>query len=83
MKTAEEIIQEIKELPLEERQKVADYMSVEEEPFLETNYSPEDMAKLYQDIEEYNQGIDVVGPFTGEDAIAYLKQYRTHDPDIL
>lgn len=78
MRTAEEIIQEIKELPWEERQKVAEYLSVEEEePFLKTRYSPEDMAKLERDVEEYKQGIDISPVLkTPEEIIAYLNQFK-------
>ena len=45
MKTAAEIIIEIQELSLEERQKVAEYLQAEEE-FQYENYSEEDIAKL-------------------------------------
>ena len=59
MKTAAEIILEIKELPLEERQKVVDYLNTNEEEFIETCYSPENMAIIERRDEEARQGINV------------------------
>ena len=78
MKTVDEIILDIQELPFEDRQKVVDYLLLDEgEPFQPTRLSPGDMAKLDQDIEECRQGIDVAGPFTGEEAVAYLDQLES------
>lgn len=78
MKTAEKIIQEIRNLPPEERQKVADYLYAEEEElFRVTKLSPEDMAKLDRDMEEYRQGIDVSPVLkTKEEILSYLNQYK-------
>ncbi len=59
MKTAEEIILEIQELPVEERQKVADFLHAEDEEFLEENYSPEDTAKILQAGEEAERGMNI------------------------
>jgi len=75
MKTAEEIILEIKELSPDERQKVAEYIYSDEE-FPEENYSPEDMALLDQDEEEYRQGINISPELEGDEAIAYLERLR-------
>jgi hypothetical protein len=73
MKNAAEIILEIKGLPPEERQKVADYLNTyAEEEFSITKLSPEDMALLDQDEKEYRQGINTSGPFYGKDVIAHL-----------
>lgn len=78
MKTADEVIQDIQELSFEERQKVVDYLLLEDdEPFQPTRLSPEDMAKLDQDMEEYRQGIDVSPVLrTKEEIIAYLGRYK-------
>jgi len=74
MKTAEEIILEFKELPTEEWRKVVEYVdSAREDAFQITHYSPEDMAKIEHDLEEAKRGINVVGPFKGEEANEYLR----------
>ncbi|MEW6236319.1 MAG: hypothetical protein AB1656_13110 [Candidatus Omnitrophota bacterium] len=73
MKTAEEVIEILQELPPEERRKVAEYLYESEEEFLEENYSPEDMAKIEHDLEEAKQGINVIGPFyTTEELLSHL-----------
>ena len=59
MKTAEEVLAIIRELPPEERQKIAEYMNADEEKFLEENYSPEDVAKILKSGEEAERGINV------------------------
>ncbi|MEW6237002.1 MAG: hypothetical protein AB1656_16580 [Candidatus Omnitrophota bacterium] len=77
MKTAEEIISEIKELSPEERRIVVDFVeSQKEESFIITRYSPEDMAKLDQDQEEARQGINISPELEGDEAIAYLEKLR-------
>ncbi len=77
MKTAKDIIQEIKDLPEEKKQKAAAYLNAdEEEEFLEESYSEEDIARILQAGEEARQGINVVGPFEGEEAIEYLRKLR-------
>lgn len=74
MKTAEDIIQEIEELSPEEREKVSNYFSSEMEGiYREEKYSEEDIAKLEQDALEAKQGINVVGPYKGEEANEYLR----------
>jgi len=59
MKTAEEVIVIIQELPPEEREKVAEYLNAREEHFPEEHYSPEDIAKILQSGEEAERGINV------------------------
>ena len=60
MKTAEDAIAVIQELPPEEQQKVADYLTSGEEEYIEEeNYSPEDIAKILKSGEEARQGINV------------------------
>jgi len=90
MKTAEEIILEFKELPPEEWDKVVEYVdsvkeqeetnflnqAFEEEYVEEENYSPEDIALLDRLQEEAEQGINMSGPFVGEEAINYLRRLR-------
>ncbi len=74
MKTAEDIIPEIQELPWKERQKVADYLiSDKDEEFTEENYSPEDIAKILQAGEEAEREENLDGPYQGENATAPLK----------
>lgn len=75
MRTADEIILEIQELPPEERQKVADYLNAGDGgEFLEEDYSPEDIAKLDRIQDEVERGINIIGPFSGTEAIEYLKK---------
>ncbi|MEW6237004.1 MAG: hypothetical protein AB1656_16590 [Candidatus Omnitrophota bacterium] len=78
MKTAEEIISEIKELSPEERRIVVDFVeSNKEEAFAITRFSSEDMALLDQCEEEAEQGINVSPVLkTTEESIAYLRQFR-------
>ncbi|MEW6237526.1 MAG: hypothetical protein AB1656_19250 [Candidatus Omnitrophota bacterium] len=52
MKTAEEIILEIHELPPEEKQKVADYLNGEEPGF----YAPESQKAYRQALKEVEEG---------------------------
>jgi len=74
MKTAEDIIQDLQELSPEEREKVSDYFTSEMDGiYREEHYSDEDMAKIEQDALEAKQGINVVGPFRGEEAVEYLR----------
>ena len=78
MITAAEIILEIKELSLEEREKVVDFVdSTRKETFQITQYSLEDVALLDQCDEEAEQGINVSPVLkTTEESIAYLRQFR-------
>ena len=59
MKTAEEVIQLIQELPEDERKKVKEFVSASEDEFLEENYSPEDVAKILKAGAEAEKGINV------------------------
>jgi hypothetical protein len=75
MKTAQEVILSIDELSPEEQQAVFVYIEnlQSEKPFQETNYSPEEMAKIDKDLEEAEKGINVCGPFhTTEEIFAHL-----------
>ncbi|MEW6236321.1 MAG: hypothetical protein AB1656_13120 [Candidatus Omnitrophota bacterium] len=72
MKTAEEVIAIIQELPPEERQKVAEYLNESEEEFLEENYSPEDIALLDRLQDEAERGINVEEFASMEEAIKSL-----------
>jgi len=77
MKTAEEIILEFKQLPPEEWQKVVEYIdSAREDAFQFTHYSSEDMAKIDHDLDEAERGINVSPTLKGEEAVAYLRQFR-------
>ena len=59
MKTAEQIILEIKELPPKEQQKIIEFVDSTKEEFLETCYSPEDMAIIDQRDEETRKGVNM------------------------
>jgi len=76
MKTAEEVIVIIQELPPEEREKVAEYLNASEEQFMEEDYSPEDAAKILKSVEEADRGINVSPELEGDEAIAYLQRLR-------
>ncbi len=77
MKTAEEIILEIKELSREERKKVADYLQSEEnDDFQEEHYSPEDISRILKAGEEAEKGIGVSPELEGEEAVDYLRKLR-------
>lgn len=77
MKTANDIIGEIQELSLDERQKVIDYLSADDGKFTETCYSKEIIEEIDRDIEEAERGINVSPAFeTASEAIAYLHQFR-------
>ncbi len=71
MKTAEQVISDIKELPVEEQLKVADYLNAQEE-----NYSDEDIAKILQAGEDAEKGIGVSPELEGEDAVNFLRNLR-------
>ena len=45
----------------------------EEEYVEEEDYSPSDIAKINRAAEEARQGINVSGPFEGDEAIHYLR----------
>ena len=77
MKTAQDVIMEIQELPPEEKQIVVDFVaSIQEEEFFEENYSPEDIAKILQAGELAEKGIGVSPELEGEEAVHYLKKLR-------
>ena len=74
LKTADEIILEIKELPLEERQKVADFLiSDVEEEFFEEDYAPEVIERILQAGEETEKEENTDGPYQGDNVTAPLK----------
>ena len=76
MKTAEDAISFIQELPQGERQKVKAFLQTED-AFLEEDYSPEDIEKILQTAKEAEQGINVSPVLkTTEESIAYLRQFR-------
>ncbi len=79
MKTAIEIIAEIQELPLNERQKVSNYLMNEEETESSiTDFTPEILEVIDRNIQEAQQGINVSPTFkTAGEAIAYLRQFRS------
>ncbi|RJP30549.1 MAG: hypothetical protein C4527_09395 [Candidatus Omnitrophota bacterium] len=81
MKTAQDVIMEIQELPPEEKQIVVDFVaSIQEETYNPTYYSPEDMAKIDHDMEEAEQGINVSGPFyTTEEILAHLDSLKPEE----
>lgn len=58
MKTAEDAISILQELPPKEVQKVKEYLDAEEE-FQEEDYSPEDIEKILQAGEDLDRGINV------------------------
>jgi len=73
MKTTEEIIQALKELSPEERDKVTDSLTPENDAvFMEENYSEGDMAKIHHDAEEAAQGINVERFHSMADALKSL-----------
>jgi len=73
MKTAQEIILEIGELPLQEQQLIKFHLlSQQAEGFKKTSYSPEIMAEIEHDLAEARQGINVEIFDDMEDAIASL-----------
>ncbi len=88
MKTAEDIIEEIQELAPDQKNKVIDYVNsiqdeknaeflnraFEEEYVEEENYSPEDIAKLDRAQEDAKKGINMSGPFRGEEVINFLRR---------
>ena len=75
MQTDEEIVSTIKELPLEKKRIVVDYINaVKEESFKVTHYSPEIMAEINHDAEEAKRGENVYGPFKGQEAINFLTE---------
>ena len=75
MNTIEEITFTIKTLPPEKIRIVADFVNaVKDESFKITRYSYEDMAKIEQDARETKQGINVSGPFVGEEANEHLRR---------
>ncbi|MDP8243997.1 MAG: hypothetical protein P9L94_07950 [Candidatus Hinthialibacter antarcticus] len=59
MKTAEEVIQLIQELPEGERKKVQEFVAASEDEFLEENYPPKDIAKILKAGAEAEKGINV------------------------
>ncbi len=72
---AEEITLTIKKLSPEKMRIVADFVNaVKDESFKITKYSDEDMAKIEQDALEAKQGINVSGPFVGEEANEHLRR---------
>ena len=83
MKTAQEIILEIGELPPEERQAVFDYVDSQKDvdshidlEYQPTQYSSEIMTELDRAQEEARQGININGPFSGQEALDYLERLR-------
>ena len=90
MKTAEEVIMDFQELAHDQQEKVVQFVisvkeqeetnvlnkALEEEYIQEENYSPEDMAKILKSGEEAERGINVSGPFAGEEAINHLRRLR-------
>ena len=90
MKTAEEVIMDFQELAHDQQEKVVQFVisvkeqeetnvlnkALEEEYIQEENYSPEDMAKILKSGEEAEQGINMSGPFAGEEAINHLRRLR-------
>ncbi len=75
MNTVEELTLTIKTLSPEKMRIVADFVNaVKNESFKITNYSDEDMAKIEQDAREAKQGINVSGPFVGEEANEHLRR---------
>ena len=79
MKTADAIILEIQELPVDEQQKVADYLEFGEQTNSEEeHFSPEEIAEILQAGEEAKKGINVSGPFSGaKEAIAFLDNLKS------
>ena len=61
MKTAEEMILEIQELPPAERQKAENFIHEDEEYVEEENYSDEDMALLNQLQEDAENRVNMSG----------------------
>ncbi len=77
MKTAQDIIKEIDELPLDEMKIVFEYVSSKtEDTFHECEYSKEDIEKLNQIQDEVEQGINLSPALKGEEAIQFLKKLR-------
>jgi len=73
MKTAENIIADIKRLAPDQQEKVIDFVAsiIDQEEF-----SEEETALILQASEEAKQGINMSGPFRGEEAINYLRRLR-------
>ncbi len=75
MITAEQIIQQINALSLEERAKVRNYLieSQPKEEFIECEYSNEEMEDMINDLEDAKKGINVSPAFDSmDDAIQWL-----------
>lgn len=76
MKTAEEIILDIQELSLEERQKIREFMD-EKDEYVETCYTRKVMEEISHDVEEAEKGINVSGTFdNAQEVISHLKRLR-------
>lgn len=74
MRTAEELIRILKELPADEWRNVVEYVDSSRDDRIEpTHDSNEDMAKIESDLEEARRGINVSGPFfSAKEAIEHL-----------
>ncbi|MEW6234456.1 MAG: hypothetical protein AB1656_03645 [Candidatus Omnitrophota bacterium] len=73
MKTADDAITDFRELAQDQQEKVIDFVTsiVDQEEF-----SEEDTALILEAGEEAKQGINMSGPFVGEEAINYLRRLR-------
>ena len=58
-KTADQIILEIKKLPPDEQRKIVDYVESTMEEYIETCYSPEDMAIIDRRDEDTRKGVNM------------------------
>ena len=78
MNTALEYIEGFNNLPPEERQIVIDFVNStnEEEDFVITHYSDDDLAELDRRYEEAKRGINVSPELEDSEAVNYLKKLR-------
>ncbi|MEW6237178.1 MAG: hypothetical protein AB1656_17485 [Candidatus Omnitrophota bacterium] len=71
MKTAEDVITDFRELAPDQQEKVIDFVAsiIDQEEF-----SEDDIALILQAREEAKQGINMSGPFRGEEANEHLRK---------
>jgi hypothetical protein len=73
MKTAQDIITDFQELSPDQQEEVINYVvSIYEQE----EFSKEDTAKILEAKEDAKKGINMSGPFVGEEAINHLRKLR-------
>lgn len=74
MKTAQEVISDIQQLSMNEKQTVIDYVISEEN----SHPTPVSVAELHERYQDYQRGENCIGPFQDEEANKYLRKQIKH-----